>query len=241
MNTASLAYDKIKTKKFMLKINVTKVKSTLAFQVCLNTRIQNIIIKICKKIGIDHLNSNLQLYKGFSRSPLVKSRTLGQYKVKPGETLKCEIISANSDWTYYTKTHDFETVEEYKKYLPKKYIMPGMNLECMCVNPDCIEYGEPKVKPLGTGHFDINKLFVGVKCCICPDRAKGTNPPMAIKKVVFVSCYWRYEGKKYDVNGFEGLKFNKGWVRIENCDEKNFAKLMASEKWADMKIIIRGL
>ena len=57
---------------------------------------------------------------------------------------------------YFSKTHDFETVDEYHKYLPKKYITPGLNLECMCVQPACVNYGQMKVVPLGIGTFNIN-------------------------------------------------------------------------------------
>ena len=122
--------------------------------------------------------------------------------VKPNETLTCKIVSANTGWTYYSKTHDFETVSHYKKYLPTKYIMPGLNFEALCVNPKCVEYGKSRVHPMGTGHFNISKVYSHLECVKCPDRDKGINPPMAVKAVVFVSCYWRYEGDMIGKDGF---------------------------------------
>lgn len=164
MKISSGGYNRIKRRRFPIKVRIKDVKSTFQFIVTPATRIQQIVIQICDKIGIDHLKSNVQLYMGFSNSPLKKHSTCKLEGVKPNCTLKCRVHSANTGWTYYSKTHDFETVAEYKKYLPKKYIMPGLNIEAMCVNPLCIEYGKLKVRPFNTGHFNINKIYTNLKC-----------------------------------------------------------------------------
>ena len=161
--------------------------------------------------------------------------------IKANETLKMDIKKANSNWTYYSKTHDFETVKEYKKYLPKKYIMPGINLEVMCVNPNCLEYGKSRVVPLGTGQFEINEIMNNTKCHLCPDRDKGTEPPMAVKRVKFVSCYWRFEGDIIGDDGFPTRRYSKGWFKVSDCNEEAFAKLMASSKWTSLKLVLKGL
>ena len=241
MNISSSVYNKIRTNRFSIKIRVAPVMTTLSFNVMPCTRLNKLIHLIAKKVGIDALKSNIQLYKRLSFHPLLKSSTVQQCQIKPGETIVCKFKAAErSGWSYFAKTHDFETVSEYKKYLPKKYITPGLNLEVMCVNPNCIEYGETKVKPLGTGLFDVNRLFTNTKCHLCPDRKLGTNPPMAVKKVRFVSCYWRYEGKASDESGFERTKFGRGWVKVRDFDEKNFGKLMQGSKWKDLRIAVRG-
>lgn len=218
MNISSGKYLKTKNNPFPISVRIKDIKSTFRFRITLATRIQQIIIQICDKIGIDHLKSNVQIYKGFNPLPLKKAATAKLEGIRPNDTLKCKIHSSNAGWTYYSKTHDFETVAEYKKYLPKKYIMPGINFEAMCVNPQCVEYGKLKVQPKGSGHFNINETYSNLKCVNCPDRDKGTNPPMAVKRVIFVSCYWRYEGDMIGKSGFETRKFNKGWVKVENCD-----------------------
>ena len=241
MHISSSTYNKRKQKSFTIKIRAKDIKSTFGFRVMPCTRIQKIIIDLANKIGIKHLSSSIQLYKRLANYPINKSGTVDQAKIKPNELIIMKIDKANADWTWYTKTHDFETIKEYKKYLPKKYILPGLNLNCMCVNPNCVEYGKAKVVPKGSGHFDVDDVMNNTFCEFCPDRKLGTNPQMAVKNVVMVSCYWRYEGKALDEGGFERTKFGKGWVKVENCDEKNFAKLFGDYKWKDLKIVVRGL
>ena len=241
MNISSAVYNKQKKMVFPLKIIVNKTKASFTFQVKPSSRVHAIIIEIAKRMGINHLKSDIQLFKKLARAPMEASSTLKQNGVGPSDIILCHIKQTNTGWTYYSKTHDFETIKEYKRYLPKKYIMPGLNIEAMCVNPDCLNYGEERVIPFGTGEFDMNRIMTTTKCRICPGRDKGIEPPMAIKIVKMVSCYWRYEGHHPDKAGFSGLHFNKGWNKVKNCDEKKFAQLMDKHRWSDIKIYIRGL
>ena len=98
-----------------------------------------------------------------------------------------------------------------------------------------------KVVPLGIGSFNINSVISSIKCHICPDRDKNTNPPMAVKDFVLVSCYWRYEGDLVKKDGFPSREYAKGWVKVENGDRKAFSKLYDKFKWTNLTIVCQGL
>ena len=87
----------------------------------------------------------------------------------------------------------------------------------------------------------MNEIMTDTKCHMCPDRDKGTEPPMAIKKVKFVSCYWRFEGDIIGNDGFPTSRYSKGWIKVKYCNEEQFAKLMISSKWKTLKLVLRGL
>ena len=241
MNISSGVYNKNKHNHLRVQILIPKVSG--GFQVIVEpcTRIQTLVIEIAKKLGVDFLQSNINLYKKLERAPIDPTSTIQQNGIKDREQLLVQITSTNAGWSYYTKTHDFETVSEYHKYLPKKYIAPGLNMEGMCVNPRCVNYGKMKVIPLGLGQFNISSLLAVTKCHICPDRDKGTNPPMCIKEVVLVSCYWRYEGDMTQKDGFPSRSYAKGWRKVEECDVHAFADLYAKQKWTNLDIVCKGL
>lgn len=226
-----------------LRVQIVMPQTKSGFQVVVepSTRIQSIIIEVAKKLGVNHLQSNIKLYKKLDRAPMEASSTINQNLVKDRDQLFVQISSTNSGWSYYTKTHDFETAHEYHKYMPKKYITPGLVIECMCVNPKCINYGKLKVIPLGTGHHNLNQILTGTKCHLCPDRDKQTNPPMALRSVKLVSCYWRFEGDIVKSDGFPSRDFSRGWRKVEDFDAEAFGKVWLKEKWTDLDIVCRGL
>ena len=61
MNISSGIYNKNKDKKFKIKVIVPLIKSDFQIVVTPKTRLHNIIIHICKKVGIDHLKSNISM------------------------------------------------------------------------------------------------------------------------------------------------------------------------------------
>ena len=241
MNTSSALYNKRKHDKIKVKIIIPKMGTSYQIVVEPCTRIQQVIIDLAKRIGVDFLNSNMKLHKKLVHVPMDPASTIKQNEVQNGDELFAHISSANTGWTYFSKTHDFETVPEYHKYLPKKYILPGLDLEAMCVHPNCIEYGKLKVIPMGTGHHNVNTILSTTKCPLCPDRDKGINPPMAVKSVKLVSCYWRYEGDVVKKDGFPSREFLKGWRKVEDFDNQAFAKLYQQFYWKDLVIVVRGL
>ena len=240
MKTSSAVYDANKLTKQRLLVNIPKVHTHFQLVVQPSTRIHSIVIDVCKKLGIDHLQSNVKIFRPLASSQMDPTTTVHQNKIKDNETVYVQIDSANANWSYHTKSHDFETVGEYRKYMPKKYITPGFNVEAMCVHPECVNYGKEKVIPLGTGHFNYGSLVTNLKCQLCPDRDKNTNPPLAVKAIVLVSCFWRFTGEAMR-NGFPIKEFNKGWRRVEECDKTAFSKLWADYQWRDLTIVCRGL
>ena len=234
-------YKDKKKESVRLKVVIPKMKTGYVVSVQRWQRIQMLVIDLAKRVGVDFLASNIKLHKKLSHVPMDPASTVHQNDLKDGEEIFAHIISTNDGWVYYSKSHDFETVSEYHKYMPKKQILPGLNLEAMCVHPRCIEYGKVKVLPQGTGHFNINQLLSNTKCSLCPDRDKGINPPMAVKEIKLVSCYWRYEGDIVKKDGFPSREFLKGWRKVENFDNEAFGQLYQQHNWKDLVLVLRGL
>src|SRR3990167_2507403 len=186
MNITSSKYPKMRSNKKSVIISIPKTQSLFQIVVEEGTRLHSVIIEVAKRLGVNHLQSDIQVYRKFARCAMHPESTIHQNKIEDKETLTVQLKCTDKALSYLSKTHDFETAQEYHKYMPRKHITPGITLEGMCVNFDCVNYGKTKVIPLGTGFFKLNQLLGDVKCCLCPDRDKQTNPPMSIKKISLV-------------------------------------------------------
>ena len=76
---------------------------------------------------------------------------------------------------------------------------------------------------------------------MCPGRDLGTNPPMAVTKVRFVRCFWRWDGHHPDKSGFIGFDYKRTWVRVPDSDDIRFNMVMKQYDWKNFNIYVRGL
>lgn len=205
------------------------------------TRIQTLVINLCKKLNLRHLESEVEIYTKDSQYHCMPQSTLKQNQVEPNSLLIAKMGRTNAGWNYFNPVHDFQTVNEYKKYQKKNYLMSGLNIEACCVAERCVEYGITKYIPLGTGTFHFQEVLNSIVCNHCPGRDMGTNPPMAVKKIRFVKCFWRYDGEHPDRNGFLGYHYIKSWFKVEESDELRLSKVLRSQNWKDFTIYVRGL
>ena len=66
----------------------------------------------------------------------------------------------------------------------------GLNLDVVCVTPECQAFGQETTVQYGMGTFNINKLVNTTNCPGC----KLAIPKDKVKGLTFFNCHYRVEG-----------------------------------------------
>eukprot|EP01015_Nassula_variabilis_P008752 TRINITY_DN16935_c0_g1_i1.p3 TRINITY_DN16935_c0_g1~~TRINITY_DN16935_c0_g1_i1.p3 ORF type:complete len:194 (-),score=11.76 TRINITY_DN16935_c0_g1_i1:102-683(-) len=191
---------------------------------------------------MDIFTSTITVTKEYTEVPLAPMTTLFQNKIKTGDVLIAEIVLAQDYGLLLKKPVNLYLPDEqiagyYPKYRIGTY---GIILYGVCNNPKCIEYQKDMQIPLGGGKFNFEEMVTKTKCPACPYRELGVNPPIQVRDIKFVNCFWRYEGKyALQASGNPDSEIAKNWFRVEGEDNKKFYDLLEQKDWQELTLIVK--
>jgi len=231
-----------------IKISIPETKRSYSLNLSIHTTIKEINSIVSQKLGYDPFITNFNFEDPRDFIILNPTSTLQQNRIRPGDTLNAKITlitSTNPKANLDTKSPlirsliDLSDLSTYKTNLRSNVY--GLILEGVCVNDKCLAYAENMNFPLGIGTFTINDILNGVKCPICPYRELGVNPSVVIKQIKLVNCYFKYEGRFKDNQGFVQRKACPGFFKIEGENTTKLYQIIDKNKWMDFLLTVKSL
>jgi hypothetical protein len=140
----------------------------------------------------------MELYCPDQRHPVNPIQTLQQHSVRDGDTLTVRMLHAvvqKPKSSFFSEDKAIGALD-MKKHNPDVTPRPvGLIVQGACQAPRCVNHDKEVELPLGTGTFDFAYLNTKLKCPTCPNRDQFINPPILVKAIRVVNCYWRCVGQ----------------------------------------------
>ena len=231
-----------------LKISIPETKRSYTLTLSIHTTIKEINSIISQKLGYDPFITNFNFESPKEYIVLNPTSTLQQNRLRTGDTLVAKITlttSTNPKNALESKSpliRSLMSFSEFPKYqVNLKSNVYGLIIEGICVNDKCLAYAENMIFPLGLGTFTIGEILNGIKCPICPYREFGVNPSVVVKQIKLVNCFFKYEGRYKDKQGFVQRKVYPGFIKIEGENTTRLYKVIEENNWLDFLVTIKGL
>lgn len=231
-----------------IKIYIPETKRSFTLNLSIHTTIKEINTIISKKLGYNPFITNFNFECPREYFILKPTSTLQQNRIRQGDTLYAKITlttTFNPKSSLDTRAPLIRTLSELselKKYQKNiRSNIYGLIIEGICINEKCLSYAENMSFPLGTGEFTIGEILNGIKCPICPYRDFGINPSIVVKQIKLINCFFKYEGRYKDHQGFIQRISNSCFTKIEGENTTKLYKIIEGKQWIDFLVTVKSL
>lgn len=231
-----------------ITVSIPETKRLYPLNLSIHRTMKEINSIISEKLGYDPFITNFNFESPRDFIILNPTSTLLQNCIRNNDTIIAKLTittSINPKNCLESRSpliRSLMELSELSKYkVNLKSNIYGLILEGVCVNDKCLSYAENMIFPLGTGFFTINEILNGVKCPICPYREFRVNPSIIVKQIKLVNCYFKYEGRVKDKNGFIQKKNWSGFIKIEGENTTKLYQIISGRNWIDFIVNIKQL